>query len=146
MVHQPGYRSTSRNRLLQCLRGDPCRQRAVGVQSTLNSPRSPECEIRSGSRADHRADLGAGDGRYFAVSVDPAGHQILRALRRRKEISGEGVSAGRCTADRGMFRASAARHLEHYISTKQNINPANNFSRELFCGFDCKGLLRNPDP
>ena len=35
----------------------------------------------SGSWADHRPDVGAGDGRYFAVPVDPAGHQLLRALR-----------------------------------------------------------------
>jgi len=31
--------------------------------------------------ADHRPDVGAGDGRYFTVPVDPAGHQLLRALR-----------------------------------------------------------------
>ena len=42
---------------------------------------SPTAQNGSGSWADHRPDVGAGDGRYFEVPVDPAGHQLLRALR-----------------------------------------------------------------
>ena len=42
---------------------------------------SPTAQDSSWSWADHRPDVGTGDGRYFAVPVDPAGRQLLRALR-----------------------------------------------------------------
>jgi transposase len=43
-----------------------------------------------GVRADYRPDVGTGDGRCFALSLDPTSHQLLRALRCGKELRRQG--------------------------------------------------------
>ncbi len=47
-------------------------------------------ENRSGSRSDHRTELGSGDGGHHTVPLHQTGGELLRAVWRRAQLGGQG--------------------------------------------------------
>jgi len=59
-------------------------------QDPLLKRQTEAAEDHPGSGSDHGTDLGARGWRHFALPLHQAGHQLLRAVQRREELSGQG--------------------------------------------------------
>jgi transposase len=62
--------------------------------------------------SDHGTDVGAGDWRLHAVSIDQAGYQLLRLVRRREEFSREGDADADFQAEEQAYPASTDRSCQ----------------------------------
>ena len=78
---------------------------------------------RSRSRTDHGADLGAGDRGCIALPVDRASHQLLRALRRRKEFRGQGHAHTAFQTAQQAYPACAGGSREAGAQTEPRAGP-----------------------
>ena len=76
---------------------------------------------RSGS--DHGADLGAGDRRCLALPLDQAGHQLLRTVRRREELSRQGDAHADFQAAQQAYPACAGGSRQAGAQTEPRTGP-----------------------
>lgn len=104
--------------LLKLSRGMISRSQKLdyALVSSLKARSSPEraatpAENCSGRRPDHRTNVGSGDWRLHAVLIDQAGCQLLRLMRRRKELGREGDADADFQAEEQTYPASTDSRL-----------------------------------